>query len=117
MTLQEFYTTIGGDYEGAMKRLRTDKLAVRLIGKFPEDGSFALLQAAVAEGSQEDIFRAAHTLKGLALNLGFTRLGNSSSELTEATRHELAGDVPTLYAAVERDYRETLDAVTALLQA
>ena len=45
MTLQEFSTTIGGDYEGAMKRLRTDKLAVRLIGKFPEDGSFALLQA------------------------------------------------------------------------
>lgn len=41
MALQEFYTTIGGDYEGAMKRLRTDKLA----GKFPEDGSFALLQA------------------------------------------------------------------------
>ena len=42
MTLQEFSTTIGGDYEGAMKRLRTDKLAVRLIGKLPEDGSFAL---------------------------------------------------------------------------
>lgn len=39
--------------------------------KFPEDKSFAELTKALEQGDVETAFRAAHTIKGLCLTLGF----------------------------------------------
>ena len=57
--------------------------------------------------------RAAHTLKGVTQNLSFTRLYQSTHEITEALRtqnYELAAQ---LFPKVEADYIQTAAAIQA----
>ena len=46
-------------------------------------------------------------------NLGFTRLYQSSSELSEALRHGASPQAPALLEQVTADYRQTADAIRA----
>lgn len=113
MTLEECYRAVGGDYADVMGRLRSERLVQKFVLKFPEDGSYGLLCRSMEEGNDAEAFRAAHTIKGMCRNLGFTKLGDSSDELTEALRH---GDKPAaeaLLPRVARDYEETVSAIGA----
>lgn len=115
MTLQECYEAMGGDYEDVMARLRKPERVEKFLLKFPEDGSFDNLRKAMEQGNQEEAFRASHSIKGVSQNMGFTRLFQSSHELTEAVRPgqgSLSDPlISTLLAKVTEDYRSTLDAI------
>lgn len=114
MTLQEFYAVVGGDYNEAVTRMMGEAMLHRFIGKFPNDPSFATLEQAIAAGNREEAFRAAHTIKGLCLNLSFGKLHLSSEALTEALRHEMPANAGELFRQVKEDYELTLNAVTQL---
>ena len=86
MKLNEFYSTIGGDYTEAKARFQSDERIARFLKMFPGDDSMQNLSAAVAANDAPTAFRAVHTLKGVALNLGFGALAAVSSEMTEALR-------------------------------
>ena len=86
MTLAAFYEQIGGDYQKTVDRLYNEAMVRKFVLKYRQDGTFEELRAAHAAGDWETAFRAAHTLKGIALNLGFTRLFASAMALTEALR-------------------------------
>ncbi|MDE5721124.1 MAG: Hpt domain-containing protein [Clostridia bacterium] len=86
MTLENFYEIIGGDYAGTKSRFLTDERIARFTAKFPADESFSNLEKAIAENNVEEAFRAAHTLKGVAGNLGFTALFEISQTVTEILR-------------------------------
>lgn len=114
MTIRECYETLGADYDDILRRLGNEDRILRFLGKFPGDGSFADLEASLAEGRCQDAFRAAHTLKGICLNLGLTPLAHSSSRLTEALRGGDCGGAEALFAQVRADYQLTLTAIQAL---
>ncbi len=114
MTLKECYEALGGDYAGVVARFRGEPLVIRFALRFLDDGSYALLQESLANKDYETAFRAAHTIKGVCQNLGFTRLYESSSALTEALRGGWSDAAADCIAPVERDYRITVDAVEAL---
>ena len=114
MTLVECYAALEGDYESVLGRMRSEKLVRKFVSKFLLDPSFENLKQALAEGKQEEAFRAAHTLKGMCLNLGFTRLGNSSEALTEAVRHAITPEAEGLLAIVAADYEMTAVAIRTL---
>ena len=114
LTLQEFYAVVGGDPNEAVSRMMGEAMLRRFLAKFPADPSYATLEVAINEGMQEEAFRAAHTIKGLCLNLGFGKLLHSSETLTEALRHEMPANAAELFAAVKADYELTLDAVLKL---
>lgn len=86
MTLAELYDKIGGDYSGTKARFMTDDRILRFVRKFPLDQSYQLLESSLAAGNKEEAFRAAHTLKGVAQNLGFTALHVLASDVTEVLR-------------------------------
>ena len=88
MTLQECYAALEGDYQEVLGRLYSEALVQKFVGKFLSDKSFQLLQDTLKAGDYEEAFRAAHTLKGVTQNLSFTRLYQSSHEITEALRSE-----------------------------
>lgn len=92
MTLREFYSAIGGDYEGAKSRFSTDERIKKFALKFENDGSYNDLCKALSAGNVKEAFRAAHTLKGVCLNLGFDSLYRSASAVTEILR---AGSLDT----------------------
>ena len=86
MKLNEFYAAVDGNYEDAMERLQNEMFVGKFLRMLPRDGSMMLLEKAMADGRASDAFRAAHTLKGIALNLSLTKLAAACSQLTEALR-------------------------------
>ena len=114
MTLQEFYTVVGGDYQDALNRMMMESMLRKFLAKFPSDPSFTLLEQSLQNGDREEAFRAAHTIKGLCLNLGFGKLYASSNTLTEALRDSMPPNIEALFDAVRTDYLLTLDAVNQL---
>ena len=113
MTIKEFYAQIGEDDQDVVKRLGSEALIRRLILKFPQDETFAALQEALEQQNTETAFRAAHTLKGVAVNLGFTRLYHAAA-LTEVLRAAKLAEAAPLLAETETAYRKIINAISAL---
>lgn len=114
MNLKEFYTRTGGSLNEVLARIPSEKMLEKFVHRYLEDGSFQQLQKAVAEKDWETAFRAAHTLKGVAMNLGFTNLGKTASELTEALRGGKELKDMNLLAAVEKAQEELKEALGGL---
>ena len=88
MNLEEFYAQIGGDYADTLQRLCNENMVKKFVKKYQDDPTCADLHNAVLQQDWEAAFRGAHTLKGVAQNLGFERLYQVSAVLTEAMRGE-----------------------------
>ena len=111
MDLKEFYNKIDGDYEGTKSRLMKDELIKKFILKFLDDRSYQELKSNLESSSMDEAFRSAHTLKGVAVNLGMTKLYTVSSELTEALRHKEYDGVDAMFEAVEKEYNKTISLI------
>lgn len=114
MTLTEFYTAVGGSCEDTLSRIPSEAMLKKFIGRFPSDPSYSQLKDALAAGDLEGAFRAAHTLKGVAQNLGLGALGASSSDLTEILRPMTALPAAEAVAAVDAAYRTVLESAAQL---
>ncbi len=113
MTLQECYAALGGDYADVSARLRSDRLVQKFLLKYLDDPSFGLLCASMAERDAGEAFRAAHTIKGVCQNLGFTRLFESSSQLSDALRHGWTPEAEPLLERVREDQTTVVTAIRA----
>lgn len=82
MDIQKFYEAIGVDYNIIIKRLRKDYLIEKYLRLIVTDDNFAHLEKAVDHGNYEEAFKAAHTIKGMALNLELTPLAEASADLS-----------------------------------
>lgn len=114
MDLQAFYQMIDGDYQDTLKRLYSNDLILRFVWKFQDDPSFALLRDSIAAGDWGTAFRGAHTLKGVAQNLGFARLYRSSAALTEQLRGGQPLREKRLWEDVKKDYAQVIAAIASL---
>lgn len=113
MTIQECYKEIGGDFEGVQKRFGGVAMVEKFAIKFLRDSSFQELEDGLKEKDAEKAFRAAHTLKGICLNLGFDAFYEVSAALTEKLRgRELTG-YEADFAAVKECYGKTVAAIKA----
>ena len=115
MTIQECYTALEGDYEEVLSRLYSEALVKKFVGKFLADQSFQQLEGSLNAEDYDEAFRAAHTLKGVAQNLSFTKLYRSSHEITEALRTKNYDLALQLLPQVEDDYTRTAAAIHAFL--
>lgn len=79
MTLDQFYRAVGGTAAEAAPRLGGADATRRFLRLFPLDDSFPRLSEALGRGDVQTAFRAAHTLKGVAANLGLERLRSLAS--------------------------------------
>lgn len=111
MTLQQCYAAFGGDYEGVTARLRGERLVKKFVLKFLDDPSYQLFQESMAQKNYGEAFRAAHTIKGICQNLGFTRLLDSSSQMSDALRQGWTPRADELTAQLEADYTSTRAAI------
>ncbi len=114
MNTEECYAAMNGNYQEVLERLRSEAFIRKFVKRFPEDQSFAELKEGLAEGDAEKAFRAAHTLKGVCVNLGFSSLYELSSALTEKLRgRELDGYEP-YFEKLSAEYEKTIDAIRQL---
>lgn len=114
MTLQEFYAKIGGNSADVLQRLPSEAMVRKFVGKYPADTNWETLESAIDSQDWETAFRAAHTLKGVAQNLGFQQLYLSSAALTEDLRGPKALTDPALREAVSADQAALLAAIREL---
>lgn len=113
MNLKECYAALGGDYDGVISRLRSERMVQKFALKFLNDGSYELLCQSMEQKNYEEAFRAAHTIKGVCQNLNFTKLYESSSRLTESLRSGKGEETDELLEQVRKDYQQTADAIQA----
>lgn len=111
MTLQECYAAMGGNYDDAIGRLRSERLVQKFVLKFLDDGSYDLLCRSLEEKNYQEAFRAAHTIKGVCQNLSIDKLQSSSSRLCEALRNGYTPGADALAEEVRADYAQTVTAI------
>lgn len=108
MTLRECYAELGADFEGTLGRLCKESLVKRFALAFLSDESFSILKRGMEEENYEVAFRGAHTLKGVCLNLGFTRLYEISNELADSLRYGKRPTDETIYEKIQIEYNRTI---------
>lgn len=86
MNIQELYQSIDGDYDQAIRVLRVEKLVDKHIRRFVDNDVVDGLLAAGSSMDPTDLFEAAHAVKGVAANLGLTKLSDVATEITEDFR-------------------------------
>ena len=104
MTIEECYTAMGANYQDVLRRFYKPDMIRRFARMFLQDTSFQQLTDAIA----------AHTLKGVCLNLGFSNLTPSAVALTEILRAGSFDGAAEQYALVEKEYHKTIEALNAL---
>lgn len=120
MDIREFYDRTGGDFESAMKRLMKETRVEKFVRMFPDDPSYRELELNLAQKNVQEAFRAVHTLKGVCMNLSFTKLYGSVNAMTESLRHadpDKAEDMEKAAACMEllrNKYREIIEAIKDL---
>ena len=115
MTIKEVYDLIGADYEGVVARMCGEARVIKFVPKFVADPTYNELLQGFAEQNWELAFRAAHTMKGVCANFGFTKLQNSSSELCETLRPGVYRDgAEAQLEIVKADYAAVIDALAKL---
>lgn len=116
MNLKECYASLEGDYEDVLSRLRSERLVQKFVLKFLNDKSYDLLCASLENGDYAEAFRASHTIKGVCQNLSFTKLYQSSHELTEALRSGWSEEAAALTERVKADYGQVTEVISRFQQ-
>ena len=111
MTIEECYKKMGANYQDVIKRLPSVSMIEKFALKFREDTSFQELETALNEKQVDLAFRAAHTLKGVCMNLGFDHLYKPSFEITESLRASNLELALQQFDAVKEQYTKTIEAL------
>ena len=114
MTIEECYSIMDGDWEGIKRRLGNEALIAKLSIKFLSSQEYSEIGKAIEERNWEKAFLNAHTLKGVALNLGYNNLARSVSALTELLRPRVLDnprEAEMLYLSVTSDYNRVINAI------
>ena len=114
MTIQECYRQMGANYEDVLKRLYSEGMIRKFARMFLDDDSYLKLERSLKEENVEEAFRAAHTLKGVCQNLGFTNLYQPTYDLTEVLRTGTLEGTKELFDSVTCQYKITINAIRAL---
>ena len=114
MTIRDFYKMTEGDYDSLLGRLLEEERVLRFVRMFEQDPTYAELEKRLDERDPVGAFRAAHTLKGVCLNIGLSRLYGLASEVTEALREGDLEAADEKMPALRKDYARTVEAIRQL---
>lgn len=114
MTIQEFYTELGEDYNKALKLLTKEEYVKQFVKRLPAATTVKDIEKALNSQDYQAAFREAHSLKGVCLNMALDGLFKVSSELTESLRNGPVGDVNQLYKNVELEYNRVCELIAKI---
>ena len=117
MTIEQCYSAIESNYEEVLGRFAGNKMLVeKFARKFVDDPSYQMLTETLEKKDYEEAFRAAHTLKVVCANLGFTQLFKVSRDITEELRggNPDESKLPELFEKITAEYKKTVDAISSV---
>lgn len=102
---------MGADIPGALDRfIDNAELYKNFLRKFPGDQSFSGLMEHISAENVKDAFYFAHTLKGVAANLGFVNLTDVLYPVVEDLRAGRPAD-PAQIEQCRRVYQQIVDVI------
>lgn len=110
----------GLDIANAVMRMGgREKLLLELLQDFVRDEAVTVqtVNRASQQGDWPLVGRHAHSLKGLAINLGCTRLYQAAQAVDAAVKRDAAQEVPPAVVELEAAFGEVHQSVTQLLGA
>ncbi len=112
--MQELLENKGFDVSGALRRfLNNEALYKKCLKKFLDDDSFEQLKSAYESGNCNEAFKMAHTMKGLASNLGINNIYNLLIPMVEKLRLQNL-NIGEEIVELERLYHEVYDIIESL---
>ncbi|WP_251197579.1 Hpt domain-containing protein [Anaerotardibacter muris] len=114
--VEALYQVTGGDYEGVVARLRNNDRIAKFVTMFADDPSYQNLISNMESQNWEEAFRAAHTLKGVARDMGFIVVSENASEVCEALRANNPDLAKELLPALQEEYTRVAEAIAAFRQ-
>ena len=94
------------DVEGALERFLDDEeLYLQCLNIFSTAENFVKLKEYIDSASYQDAFDSAHTLKGVAGNLGLTPLYMAIIDIVEPLRAKDYSNLGSLYDEIDKQYQ------------
>ncbi|MDO4565982.1 MAG: Hpt domain-containing protein [Oscillospiraceae bacterium] len=96
----------GVDYEGTRERfMDSAQMYLKLLGMLLKDENLEILGGALEDGDLNRAFEAAHTLKGVAQNMGIRPLFEAVQKIVEPLRGgQQRGDYGELYENIKNEF-------------
>lgn len=115
----EFITELeskGVDVKTALARFMGNvNIYKKFLFKFPNDENFCKIKIAIDSKDKDAAFMAAHTVKGIAANLGLIPISENVEKLVEifrgADKYPENPDIDTLYSETEKCYNEICEII------
>ena len=115
MTVKEFYDLTGGGYATMFSKFSSDATITAFLKIFKRDTSYATLCEKMDAGDVDGAFQAAHTLKGVVLNLNIEGLIEPVCSITEALRAKDMAAAKELFPKVKETYEKVWNLLIQLL--
>lgn len=97
---------VGIDVDEALSRMMGNQnLFKRMMLKFVDDQTYHNLILSIKEKNQEEIFRNAHTLKGMCANLAIKPLTSLFTKQVELLRNDDLVAAVSLMDEIDREYQ------------
>ena len=118
MTIQQLYERIGGNYDQAVRIMKSERLMDKYVRKFEASRVGETLEAAGEIMDAQKLFESAHAMKGVCSNLGLDDLAKAADEITEEFRpgnpRKLSDDEVRLrLQAIAERYQTTVEGIKA----
>ncbi len=105
---RKVFEEYGGDYDSVMERfMSNEKMYIKIFNMLFQDDNLQKLKSAIECSDFDKAFEAAHTLKGVAANLGLTPYYRTICSIVEPLRsREQRDDYPALYQNILTAYKK-----------
>ena len=118
MNIRELYDKIGGNYDQAVRVMKSDRLIEKYVRKLLNNDVNAQLAQAGQSMDPVKLFESAHAMKGVCANLGLEALAQAADEITEEFRpgksRRLSDDaVREKLAAIDARFKATAEGIKA----
>ncbi|WP_125142553.1 Hpt domain-containing protein [Clostridium transplantifaecale] len=115
MDIKEVYTKLGEETEFVIARFGGNiSLLERFVKKFVEDPTYGRLMKSLKDKDYHEIEIGAHTLKGVAANLGFNKLSETAASVVQAVREKKTDRIPELSEAMSAEYKNVIECIAGL---
>ncbi len=116
MDVRDLYTTIGVDFDDVLALLRKEDRVKTYLVQTMEEPAFAELDRAMASREYDSAFRAAHTIKGMGMNLMLEPMTAAAVDLVECLRNGVAPEDEDTAAMLYTRLKEQCDLLASLVR-
>lgn len=105
MDIRKYYENNGIDYDAFLERMMgREALVEKYVRIFMADPTFSELEQAMGAEDFETAGFKAHTLKGIALNLNFEKLGNLCMSIVSSVHSGDMSELAQQFEQVKAEY-------------